>query len=119
MIDPISIGLFLLAGAVTGAVVITFWKEIREWFIDVWHKLPSQLRQDLKGVLAFVQKIDNIITAAIKYYSYNKGTNEWNETIVSKIVSTNDIPDHIRRRLSEGKELDITNDFRKELDLTL
>lgn len=119
MIDPISIGIWLLVGAAAGAVVLAFWKEIREWFIKIWHKLPAQLRQDLKGVLAFAQRVDDIIMTSMKYYSYNKGTNDWNETIVSKQVFTNEIPSHIRDRLRGGNQIDITSDLGKELNLTL
>lgn len=119
MIDPISIGIWLLVGAATSAVVIAFWKEIREWFIKIWYKLPVQMRQDLKGVLAFAQRVDEVIVTLMKYYSYNKGTNDWNETIVSKQINTNEIPSHIRERLREGNQIDITKDLCKELDLTL
>lgn len=118
MIDPISIGL-LIGGAVLGIALIAFWQEIKDWFIKVWDKLPIEVKEDLKGVLAFAKKVDDLVMSIMKYYSYNAITNQWNETIVSKQITSNDIPEHIRNRLRQGNEIDITEDLSKELKLTL
>lgn len=118
MLDPISIGLFL-AGAALGVVVIAFWKEIREFFIAVWQKLPENVKQDLKGVVVLAQAIDRAIMTNYHYYSYSVGTNTWNETIVTQSVTSQDIPEHIKQRLKSGNEIDITDDFSRELNLTL
>lgn len=123
MIDPISIGL-LIGGAVLGVALVAFWQEIKDWFIKIWHKLPIEVKEDLKGVLAFAREVAtntvrNAIMCIMKYYSYNAITNQWNETIVSKQITSNDIPEHIRNRLRQGNEIDITDDLSQELKLTL
>ena len=119
MIDPISIGIWLLAGAAVGAAVVIFWKDIREFFIKSWNALPQDVRHDLHGVVAFAQKIDAKMMSMLNYYSYNVGTNEWSETIVTKTITANDIPEHIRNRMQTGQKVNITDDLQKELKLTL
>lgn len=119
MIDPISIGLWLLAGAVVGAAITVFWEDIREFFIQSWNALPQDIREDMQGVSAFAQQLDRQMMSILNYYSYNAGTNEWSETVVTKKITSDEIPEHIRNRLQSGKKIDITADLEKELKLTL
>ena len=118
MIDPISIGL-ILAGIAAGAVILAFWGEIREFFKKAWNALPREITDNLQGVIAIAQAVDGIVTSTFKYYSYDNETESWNETIVSKTVTTDDIPEHIKQRLQTGQEVDFTNDMAKELKLKL
>ena len=118
MIDPISIGL-ILAGIAAGVAVLAFWSEIRDFFKRAWNALPIEITQNLQGVVAVAKMIDGKITTALKYYSYNLETQSWNESIASKVVTTDEIPDHIKQRLQLGHEVDYTNDLAKELKLEL
>lgn len=119
MIDPISIA-FLLAGAVVGAAVIIFWDEIRSFFIESYHNLPKSVQQDLQGVVVIAQAVDRaIIGASFKYYSYNAVTQHWKETVSTKAISADEVPDHIKNRLRQSNTVDITDEVAKELQLNL
>lgn len=122
MIDPITLGLIATAiGLAVGVTVAVYWKNIKEWLGRVWQKLPTIVKGYLQGALAFIQRIGSTIKNIMKYYSYNKETKKWNETIVSQKVNESTIPDHIRNRIKQtNKEIDITHEMEKELySLTL
>lgn len=121
MIDPISIGLWFLAGATVGVAVAVFWQEIREFFIASFKKLPTEIQRDLQGVVALARAIDNIMMTTFKYYSYNQMTQSWNETINTRNINANDVPEHIKMRAqaNQGQDIDITQDVAKELQLKL
>lgn len=118
MIDPVSIFLFL-AGAAAAVAVVAFWEEIRSFFIDSFRGLPPHVQKDLKGLVVLARAVDIAITTTLKYYSYNNMTDTWTETKEERPVSAEEVPEHIRKRVETGQQIDITNDFARELNLTL
>lgn len=120
MLDPISIGLWLLTGVAVGAAVVLFWDEIRSFFIESFQSLPRDIQRDLQGVVVVAKAIDKVMTrTSLRYYSYNAMTQNWSETIDTKAIRADEVPDHIRNRLRYGDEIDITNEVARELKLHL
>lgn len=116
------IPVLLLAGvALAGVAIAVYWKEINAWIKRVWDKLPSAIKNHLKGALSFVQRIGNTARNIMKYYSYNETTKKWNETIVSTEVDESTVPAKFRNMAgySQNQEVETTNDLEKELQLEL
>lgn len=108
------VGVAIGAGAVALAV---YWKDIVAWLQRVYDKLPDSVKQNLQGATAFVQKLANTIKNIMNYYSYNEKTEKWTETTVTKEVSENDVPKHIRERMAKTAKVDITDELQEKLEL--
>lgn len=114
------IPVILLGGVVLGLVAVAaYWKEILAWMKRIWDKLPSSVKDKLQGAVALAKKIGNIFKNIMKYYSFDKNTKKWSETVVTKEVNESDIPKHIRDRLRSENEVDISEDLQTKLEMTL
>ncbi len=112
----------LLLGGVAlaaGIAIAAYWKEINAWVQRIWAKLPHSVKDKLQGAVALARRIGNTFKNIMKYYAYDSNTKKWTETVVTKEVNESDIPKHIRSRLRETEEVDISEDFQKELQLSL
>ncbi|MGP5203863.1 hypothetical protein ACTXKB_13990 [Psychrobacter aquimaris] len=109
----------IIGAAIAGLSAITFWKDLAYWLKIGWEKLPESLKKDLKGVVTSVINKAGTIFNIIKYYSYNQNKNQWSETIVRKECSINDVPQHIRNRITYGSEIDTTQELKEKLELSL
>lgn len=47
---------------------------------------------------------------------YTKTGTQWQETIVSRVISENDVPENIRKRAEMQEEADITDDLNEQLN---
>ncbi len=112
-----SILLTAVVGGVIGAGIALYWKKIHQWLKRVLEKLPQKIINTLKGVLSFVKKSVNTAYNIMKYYSYDKYTKQWNETIVTKEVDESEIPEHIRNRVNANlsKEIETTDELQEIL----
>ncbi len=112
---------YLVGAAIVTAVVVgVFWKEISAWIKRIWEKLPESVKANLQGAKAFVEKIGSTAKNIMAYYSYNKDTDKWNETIVTKEVSMSEIPDDIRKKVERsGGRAEITEELEKKLELSM
>ena len=104
----------LLLGVAVGALVAVFWKDIVGW-----------LQRAAEAVKKAIGKIANGVTVAVKkvYYGmkelsrhYTKTGTQWQETIVSRVISENDVPENIRKRAEMQEEADITDDLNEQLN---
>lgn len=114
------IPLVVLGGmAVATAVVLAiFWKEIRAWLARVWEKLPPNIKEQLQGAKAYLEKIESAVKNVFYYYSYNKQTLKWTETVISREVDPQSIPKDIADKMKRHDKLDITEDVEKQLLVT-
>lgn len=71
--------LLLVGGALIGAGIAIYWKNIAEWLKRIYAKLPPVIKQYLQGALSFAQRIGSTFKNVMKYYSYSKETKKWNE----------------------------------------
>jgi tRNA G37 N-methylase Trm5 len=110
--------LIWIAGAALaiGALAI-FWKEIKTWIDRVYLKLPPSVKDNLKGLMAFVEKIDSTFKNIMVYYSFREETQKWTETTVSREVDPSTIPKNILQRINSKSKIDITQDLEKELEM--
>ncbi len=113
------IPVIILAGAaVIGAVVLAaFWKEIRAWLGKVWEKLPPVVKEQLQGAKAYLEKVESTMKNVFYYYSYDKEKQQWTETVVSREVSPQSIPEDILKKMNDRAKLDITSDVEQQLTL--
>lgn len=111
--------LFWIAGAtiIAFTALAIFWKEIKAWIDRIYQKLPPSVQENLKGLMAFVERIDATFKNLMVFYSYREDTQKWTETIVSREVDPSTIPDSIRKRVAQTFKVDITDDLEKELKL--
>lgn len=107
--------IWLVAGAITLVTVAVFWKEISVWLKRIYDRLPPSIQENLKGAMAFVERIDTTIKNIMVYYSYREDTQKWTETSVSREVDPSTIPSHILKRMAKTSKIDITDDLQKEL----
>jgi len=114
MIPLILLGVALGAGAIALTV---YWKEVVAWLKRVLEKLPDSVKQNLQGATAFIQKLANTVKNIMNYYSYNEKTEKWTETTVTKEVSENDVPKHIREKMAKTSKVDITDELQEKLEL--
>lgn len=117
--EPISMFLWLVAGAAAAGIILAFWDEIRNFFIDSFNRLPQKIQKDLQDFVVLAQAIDRTILSTLEYYSYDRQTQNWSVTTETKSISANDVPEHIRQKLASGNQANITDDLKKELNLTL
>lgn len=118
------IPLILLAGAAIAGVAVAvavYWKEISAWLKRIWDKLPPIIKQHLQGALSFVKRIGATALNIMKYYSYNKETKKWNETVVTTEVDESTVPEKFRKMAgyTSSQEVETTDDLEKELSLSL
>lgn len=106
------IPLVIMAGlAIAGAVVLAvFWEEIRAWMSRVWEKLPPNVKEQFQGAKAYLERIESTIKNVFYYYSYNKQTQQWTETVVGREVSLQSIPEDIQKKMKGSSKVDITSD---------
>ncbi len=114
------IPLLLLGGLLFGAaavVAVTFWDEIKEYLRMAFEKVKKLISATIAGVAVYAQSGSFIegIKVAYKFYSKDaKG--KWQETIATRTVNDNEVPEHIRNKLdSSTGQIDISRDL--ELNL--
>lgn len=112
----------LAVGAAVGAVVVTFWDEIKKILKVAYKKVEEQIvkltKAALIGFTTYVKggtALDGV-KAAFKFYSKDaKG--QFQETTVTKTISESELPPEIRAKL-ENNNGNLT-DISKEMELAL
>lgn len=112
------IPVLLIAGLAfaVGVAVVTFWDEIKKYLGLAYQHVKKMLHAAIVGVVAYVKKgsIAGAVIAAYKFYSKDdKG--RWQETVTTKTISESEVPEHIRRKLEECEQLDISEELQLEL----
>jgi hypothetical protein len=106
----------LLAGVVV-AVAITFWDQIKKYLQLAAKKVKQVISAAIVGVATYVQTGNwrEGIRAAYKFYSKDEN-GMWQETVTTKTIDPNEVPEHIRKKLeATEKEIDISEELQLEL----
>lgn len=105
----------LLAGA--AAVAVTFWDQIKKFLALAVEKVKQIIGATIIGVAAYIQTENwrEGIKAFYKFYSKNT-EGQWQESVVTKTVSAEEVPEHIRKKLEKDSgPIDISKDLELEL----
>ena len=106
--------LLIAAGIIAGVGIISvFWNDIVSWLKRAINKVGEIVSGIVYGAKVFIKKISDGIKEISKHYS-KQGT-VWQETIVTKIISENDVPREILQHAEFQKELDITDELEQQL----
>lgn len=113
------IPLLLLGGLLAGAfvVAITFWDQIKKYLSLSLKKVKEVVEATIVGVAAYVQTKNwrEGIKAAYKFYSKNI-EGQWQETLTTKTIAADEVPEHIRRKLEASSQaIDISEELELEL----
>lgn len=112
------IPLLLLGGIIFGlAVAVTFWDQIKKYLGIALKKVKELVTAAIVGVAAYVQTGNwrEGIKAAYKFYSKNKN-GQWQETVTTKTITAEEVPEHIRRKLeATSQPIDISEELELEL----
>lgn len=108
----------VIVGVAALGIISLYWRSIVEWIQRVWRKVQERVASAVEGVRTFIVKTANGYKNCTKYYSRNKITNEWQETVILKEVDESEIPFSIRRSIVNRPiniEVETTNEFAKVL----
>ena len=89
-----------------------FWQSIVNWLQKAIAKITEALKKVVNGASVFAQKIGDKYNEISKYYSKN-GT-VWEEYVLTKEVSADEVPDYIRA-MNTAEEIDISEELEMKL----
>lgn len=111
----ILIALGTIMALVTATVAVSvFWRNIAEWIMRLWKKVEAYISNAVEGVKTFIVKTQEGFKNCVKFYSCNKVTQEWQETVVRKSINENEIEPDILQRIknrSIGSEIETTKEM--------
>jgi len=109
--------LTLLGGAVLIAGVALFWQELLDWLKRGIEKVKQAIGAAIEGAKTFIVQMSDGIKNVAKYYSKNKLTDEYEETVTKKAVNENEVPEELRMkiRMHMNVEVDTTEDLLAKL----
>lgn len=108
----LSLSLTFIAG------LCIYWKNILQWIKKAANKIKEVLGITVKGTRTFIEKNLDGFKNISKYYSENKLTGEWEETVYTKSVSESEIPPEILEKVQAGA-FDTEISTTEELQLVL
>ena len=116
-IPLIFLPLTLLGGAVLVAGVALFWRELLDWLKRGVEKVKEIVGAALEGAKTFVVQLSDGVKNVAKYYSKNKITEEYEETVTRKAVNENEVPEELRIkiRMHMNVEIDTTEELLAKL----
>jgi len=110
------IGIALLLAAALVALAV-FWKELIEWIRRAIDKIKQIVSGVLAGVKTFIVRMSDGLKNIAKYYSKDKITNEYEETVTKKAVDENEVPEELRAKIKAQMNVEV--DTTEELMLKL
>lgn len=108
--------------AILGAakiVLSAFWAAVKNFVLDAVRKISQVLSGAIvDAVNLFIRESSDGLQEVA--YNYVKQAERYLEKVVTKRINKEDLPGNIKSRLnnSSSNEIDITNDFAKELHLS-
>lgn len=110
----------LLLGAVAIAgvgIAAAFWNDLVAFLKKAIEKVQEVVAGIVYGTKVFLRKIGEAFKEVSRHYS--KVDDHWQETIVTREIPANKVPDEILARanaLSNGQELDISDELEMQLE---
>ena len=111
-----AIILGLSAVFITGLVV--FWRKLVEWLQKAAKKIQEVLGVVVEGTRTFIMRTREGLKNKAKYYSKNKITHEWEETIYTKSVNEEEVPAAILAKVHK-QDIDVEISTTEELRLEI
>lgn len=111
ILTSIILGAALIVGT---SVVIAFWNDVLSWLKRVTEKVKTVVKGVLQGTCIFLKKMKEAAKEISKNYA--KVGTKWQETIVEKTISYNEIPEEYRNRIQVDN---LEYDYTKELQLQM
>lgn len=110
--DFISIAIIV---GFAGVILVSFWDEIVSWLKSMTDKVKKIVSGVVYGVKVFAKHAKNAFTEIAKYYV--KSGNEWEENIVQRKISVNEVPGDILAKADRnyGNEVEIDDDLMLQL----
>ncbi len=109
----LSLSLAVIAG------LALYWKNIVAWIKKAIDKIKEVLGIAVQGTRTFLVKhVGGAFKNISKYYSVNKMTGEWEETVYTKSVSESEIPADILQKALMA-DFDVEVSTTEELQLAL
>lgn len=106
-----------VTAGVAGVTIAVYWKDIVAWMKHTLENIPKSIKENLQGFTAFVKKLDDTINNLVYFYSYDKDNKKWTETVVSREVDPNDVPEEILNKVRTEKKVDISEKLQETLKL--
>lgn len=106
-----------LAGAAALAVA-AFWKEISHFLKRAMDYAKGVVRAAVAGTKVFMQSLGREIKEISKVYQRDSN-NRWHITNATTKVDANEVPKELRQKVPAYREVDVTDDIKKELELYL
>lgn len=107
------------AGAAAVGILSIFWRDLTDWLSNSVKKVINTVRGIVYGTKVLIKKVREGIREIAK--TYHKDENQqWHETTVTKEVPESEVPPEIRAKAKVlNKEIDITNELERELELVI
>lgn len=111
--------LLAAAAVTTGALVISFWDEIKSWVTNRLQNLIKMVKGIVYGVKLFMKLMNEAYQQVVK--TYHKDENKvWHETMTTREIPKSEVPSEISSKVKiNNKEIDITSELERELELIL
>ncbi len=111
----ITVVAFIGAAATLVATLAEYWQELVEWVKKCINAVKKLIEGIVYGFKVFITKVSEAIKEISKHYS--KEGNQWTETIQTRVISADEVPDEILAKARYNKETDITEDMEEQLEL--
>lgn len=113
---PLLLGLGALVG---GALVVTNWHEVENWLKDFLPKVQTALKD--VGIVDYAAKLFSSVEGNVLrlvHRLYYKENGKWVEKTTVREINESEVPAWAKEGLT-AKERDVTNRYKKELELTI
>lgn len=112
----IGIALVLGAAAIVGVgLIVIFWNEIINFLKRAYEKLKTRVIGVIKGTSVALRKTVDGFERIVRMYSQDNETKKWQETIVRKHLTEDEIPQEFRDRIVDEDEFDITDELEMQI----
>ena len=111
--------IFLATAVVTTALLISFWNEIKSWITNGLRKLIKTVKGVVYGIKLFVKRMNEAYQQVAKTYHQDENK-VWHETMTTREIPKSEVPSEISKKVkTNNKEVDITSELERELELIL
>ncbi|EPH37530.1 hypothetical protein L291_0403 [Acinetobacter guillouiae MSP4-18] len=112
---------FLLLGALVGGAIIAYWEELVSFAKKVFENLPLVVKNTILGVASYIARVKTEfgfkLQDKVSFFSKDKQTNEWTETIATKTVNESEVPKEILAKLRQQQQVETTDELKNILQL--